>query len=170
VGAPLFEKAEVKIGDKTLTVIAEKLCARQLYVQKVFLNDAPLDRTWFVHDEIAHGVCEISDGAVALAPTRMMRAAHGSLRSGPMSIGPGRRLCVSITSETKPGFPEPSFGGIPNDIRNSSMRGPTFSRTLVPAFHIVVIQTGRPHQGNPLFLVKQNLLLVCPLLGQIAER
>lgn len=55
LGAPLFEKAEVKIGDKTLTIIAENYAPGNLYVQKAFLNDAALDRTWFVHDEIAQG-------------------------------------------------------------------------------------------------------------------
>jgi len=55
LGAPLFEKAEIKIGDNTLTVIAENYAPENIYVKKVWFNDAPLDRTWFIHDQIAQG-------------------------------------------------------------------------------------------------------------------
>jgi predicted alpha-1,2-mannosidase len=55
LGAPLFSTAELKIGDKTLTIVAENNSSKNMYVQKVWLNDKPLDRTWFTHDEISQG-------------------------------------------------------------------------------------------------------------------
>lgn len=56
LAAPLFERAEVNMGDgKILTVIAENHAANHIYVKGVFLNDVPLDRTSFTHDEIANG-------------------------------------------------------------------------------------------------------------------
>ncbi|MBX7257937.1 MAG: GH92 family glycosyl hydrolase, partial [Candidatus Hydrogenedentes bacterium] len=55
LGAPLFERAEVKIGDRTLTIKAENFAAENIYVQRVTLNGTPLDRTHFTHDEIANG-------------------------------------------------------------------------------------------------------------------
>jgi putative alpha-1,2-mannosidase len=55
LGSPLFTKAEVKIGDKTLTVIAENNSPQNVYVQKAWLNDAPPEHTWFTHDQIAQG-------------------------------------------------------------------------------------------------------------------
>jgi predicted alpha-1,2-mannosidase len=55
LGSPLFTKAEVRIGDKTLTILAENNRPENVYVKKVFLNDQPLERTWFTHAEIAQG-------------------------------------------------------------------------------------------------------------------
>ncbi len=55
LGSPLFAKAEVNMGEKVLTVVAENNSTDNIYVQKAWLNDAPLDRTWFTHDEIAQG-------------------------------------------------------------------------------------------------------------------
>jgi predicted alpha-1,2-mannosidase len=55
IGAPLFAKAEAHIGDNVLTVIAENSAPENIYVQRVWLNNSPLDRTWFTHDEIAQG-------------------------------------------------------------------------------------------------------------------
>ena len=55
LGAPLFEKAEVRLGDKVLTIIAENHASENIYVHKTWLNDQLLDRTWFTHDEIANG-------------------------------------------------------------------------------------------------------------------
>lgn len=56
LGAPLFEKADLDMGDgKTLTVIAENYAPENCYVRRVTLNDTPLDRTWFNHEEIANG-------------------------------------------------------------------------------------------------------------------
>ncbi|MCX5759426.1 MAG: glycoside hydrolase family 92 protein, partial [Candidatus Hydrogenedentes bacterium] len=55
LGAPLFKKAEVLIGDKTLTIIADNYDAKNIYVKKVTLNDKPLEHLYFTHDEIAQG-------------------------------------------------------------------------------------------------------------------
>lgn len=55
LGTPLFEKADVQIGDKTLAVVAVNYSPKSFYVQKVTLNGTPLDRTYITHDEIANG-------------------------------------------------------------------------------------------------------------------
>jgi len=55
IGAPLFEKAEMKIGDKLLTIVADNYSADNKYVRKVWLNDVLLERFWFKHAEIAQG-------------------------------------------------------------------------------------------------------------------
>ncbi len=55
IGAPLFKKAEVKIGDKILTIVAENYAPENKYVSKVWLNGKLLDRFQFKHAEIAQG-------------------------------------------------------------------------------------------------------------------
>lgn len=55
IGAPLFKKAEVKFGDKTLTILADNYGLQNKYVSKVWLNGKLLDRFWFKHAEIAQG-------------------------------------------------------------------------------------------------------------------
>lgn len=55
LGVPLFEKADLRIGDKTLAITTENYAPENKYVEKVWLNDKPLDRTWFTHDDIAQG-------------------------------------------------------------------------------------------------------------------
>lgn len=55
LGAPLFEKAELKLKNKPLVVVAENYAPDHPYVQKVWLNDALLDRTWIKHAEIEQG-------------------------------------------------------------------------------------------------------------------
>ena len=55
LGAPLFEKAEVRLQDKPLVILAEHWSPTNRYVQKVWLNDLPLDRSWIKHSEIAPG-------------------------------------------------------------------------------------------------------------------
>jgi predicted alpha-1,2-mannosidase len=55
IGAPLFEKAEMMIGDKMLTIEADNFSPGNLYVRKVTLNGQVLDRWWFRHSEIANG-------------------------------------------------------------------------------------------------------------------
>ncbi|MBW7862884.1 MAG: glycoside hydrolase family 92 protein [Candidatus Hydrogenedentes bacterium] len=55
LGAPLFDRAVVDMNGPLLTVVAENNGPKNMYVQKVFLNDTPLDRTWFTHDEVAGG-------------------------------------------------------------------------------------------------------------------
>jgi len=55
IGAPLFRKAEIKIGDKQLTIIADNYFPTYKYVSKVRLNGVVLDRFWLKHSEIAQG-------------------------------------------------------------------------------------------------------------------
>lgn len=55
LGAPLFNKAQVRLGAKLLTIIAEDNAPDCFYVKRVWLNDVPLDRTWIRHQEIAAG-------------------------------------------------------------------------------------------------------------------
>jgi predicted alpha-1,2-mannosidase len=55
LGAPLFQKAEVKVGDHLLKIVADNYATDHIYVAKVCLNDAPLARTWLKHSEIAQG-------------------------------------------------------------------------------------------------------------------
>ena len=55
IGTPLFKKAEVKVGDNQLTIVANNYSPENIYVQKVWLNDSLLDRTWFEHAEIKNG-------------------------------------------------------------------------------------------------------------------
>lgn len=55
LGAPLFEQAEMNMGNHKLEVIAENFSPENLYVRKVWLNGRLLDRTWIRHGEIANG-------------------------------------------------------------------------------------------------------------------
>lgn len=55
IGSPLFKKAEIKIGNKLLVVLAENYSPRNKYVRKVWLNDVLLNQFWFKHSEIAEG-------------------------------------------------------------------------------------------------------------------
>ena len=55
LGAPLFERAEVKLRDKPLVIVAENYSPNRPFVRKVWLNATPLDRTWLRHAEIEHG-------------------------------------------------------------------------------------------------------------------
>ncbi|VAX28018.1 Alpha-1,2-mannosidase [hydrothermal vent metagenome] len=55
LGAPLFKSAEIDLGGKILSVIAENYSPSNIYVEKVFLNDTLLDRSWIKHSEIANG-------------------------------------------------------------------------------------------------------------------
>jgi predicted alpha-1,2-mannosidase len=55
LGAPLFEKADVKIGEHRLTIEAEDYGPENIYVQRVMLNGTEIDRTHIMHDEIANG-------------------------------------------------------------------------------------------------------------------
>jgi len=55
LGAPLFQRAEVKLNDKPLIIVAENHAAKHSHVQKVRLNDVTLDRTWIKHSEIERG-------------------------------------------------------------------------------------------------------------------
>jgi predicted alpha-1,2-mannosidase len=55
LGAPLFEKAEVRLKGEPLVIAAENYLAANRYVQKVWLNHQPLDRPWIKHSEIQDG-------------------------------------------------------------------------------------------------------------------
>ncbi len=55
LGAPLFEKAEVKLQGRPLVIVAENYSPEKCYVRRVWLNDTPLERTWIKHSEIQNG-------------------------------------------------------------------------------------------------------------------
>lgn len=55
LASPLWRRAEIMLGDRKLTVVADNFSADHPYVQKVWLNDAAIDRTWLRHGEIAQG-------------------------------------------------------------------------------------------------------------------
>jgi predicted alpha-1,2-mannosidase len=55
IGAPLFESAAVKMGENILQIETKNFSPENRYVQKVWLNDVPLDRWWFKHEEIQRG-------------------------------------------------------------------------------------------------------------------
>jgi putative alpha-1,2-mannosidase len=55
VGAPLFERAELKLKDYPLVIVAENYATNHPYVRQVWLNDVPLDRAWLRHAEIEQG-------------------------------------------------------------------------------------------------------------------
>ncbi|MEI8114730.1 MAG: GH92 family glycosyl hydrolase [Bacteroidia bacterium] len=71
IGTPLFKKAEIKMGEKVLTIVADNYAPRNKYVSKIWLNDVLLDRFWFMHSEIAQGGTlrfEMSNKPVKKAP------------------------------------------------------------------------------------------------------
>ncbi len=55
LGAPLFEKAEVRMGTNSLVIVAENYAPDHPYVEKVSLNNQSLDRAWIRHREIEGG-------------------------------------------------------------------------------------------------------------------
>ncbi len=55
LGAPLFERAIMDLGESKLEIIAENYSPGNIYAQKIRLNDTLLDRTWIWHSEIARG-------------------------------------------------------------------------------------------------------------------
>ena len=55
LGIPLFQKAEIKMGENLLTVRAENDMPENKYVKSVQLNGKLLDRWYLKHDEIAEG-------------------------------------------------------------------------------------------------------------------
>jgi putative alpha-1,2-mannosidase len=55
LASPLWERAEVQLGNHRLSIVADNFAADHPYVQKVWLNDAVVDRTWLKHSEIAKG-------------------------------------------------------------------------------------------------------------------
>ena len=55
LGAPLFPRAEVKLQNKPLVIVAQDHAPDRRYVRAVWWNDSRLDRTWIRHAEIAGG-------------------------------------------------------------------------------------------------------------------
>ena len=55
LGAPLFEKAEIKMNGKPLQILTENHAENHHYVDKVTLNGKLLDRRWIRHHEINNG-------------------------------------------------------------------------------------------------------------------
>jgi predicted alpha-1,2-mannosidase len=53
--SPLWKRAEIALGNHRLTVVADNFAPQNLYIQKVWLNDTIVDRTWLGHSEIAQG-------------------------------------------------------------------------------------------------------------------
>jgi len=67
IGAPLFEKATIKRGEKELKIETKYYAPENMYVQKVWLNGQVLDRWWLKHTEIAEGgtlVFEMSESPI----------------------------------------------------------------------------------------------------------
>ncbi len=55
IGAPLFEKATIQLGENQLEIQTKNYSPKNKYVQKVWLNGKPLDCWWFKHNEIVNG-------------------------------------------------------------------------------------------------------------------
>ena len=55
LASPLWERAEIMLDNHQLTVVADNFAPDHPCVQKVWLNDAVVDRTWLKHGEIAKG-------------------------------------------------------------------------------------------------------------------
>ena len=53
--SPLWKRAEIKLGDHRLVIVAENYAPDHPYVQRVSLNDVRVNRTWIKHGEIAQG-------------------------------------------------------------------------------------------------------------------
>lgn len=55
LGAPLFRRAEVKMGAYNLLIETDNYTPENQYVHRLWLNDTILDRSWIRHAEIADG-------------------------------------------------------------------------------------------------------------------
>lgn len=55
LGSPLFSRAEVRLRDQPLIIVAENQAPANVYVRSVSLRGVPLDRRWIRHSEIASG-------------------------------------------------------------------------------------------------------------------
>jgi predicted alpha-1,2-mannosidase len=69
LGTPLFKKAEIKMGEKLLTIVAENYAPENIYVQRVRLNGELLNRWWFKHAEIAEGGTLVFEMAKSVGKT-----------------------------------------------------------------------------------------------------
>jgi predicted alpha-1,2-mannosidase len=55
LGAPIFKKAELRLGGCIFTIMADNYAPENRYVKEVLLDDVPLDRWWIRHSEITGG-------------------------------------------------------------------------------------------------------------------
>lgn len=56
LGAPLFDRAVINLSSgRQFVIIAENLSDKNIYVEKVWLNDRSLDRTYITFDELLNG-------------------------------------------------------------------------------------------------------------------
>lgn len=55
IGSPLFETAEIQMGDSILRITTENFKGTNHYVQGVTINGLPQNRSWIRHEEIADG-------------------------------------------------------------------------------------------------------------------
>ncbi len=56
LASPLWKRAEVALGnDRKLTIVADNYAPENPYIQRAWLNDAAIDRTWVSHAEIVQG-------------------------------------------------------------------------------------------------------------------
>jgi predicted alpha-1,2-mannosidase len=55
IGAPLFEKATLQLGENQLQIQAENFSPQNKYVSKIWLNNVQINRFWLKHSEIVHG-------------------------------------------------------------------------------------------------------------------
>jgi predicted alpha-1,2-mannosidase len=55
LASPIWKRAEIQMGKHRLTIVAENAGPKNVYVQKVWLNDKLFDRRWLKHAEIANG-------------------------------------------------------------------------------------------------------------------
>nr|WP_321408219.1 GH92 family glycosyl hydrolase [uncultured Carboxylicivirga sp.] len=56
IGSPVFERAEIQLGDnKVLEIVAHNASDENKYVQSAMLNGKPLNKPWFSHEEIHKG-------------------------------------------------------------------------------------------------------------------
>jgi predicted alpha-1,2-mannosidase len=55
LASPLWQRTEINVGSRRLSIVADNYATDHIYVQKVLLNGTPLDRRWLRHDEVARG-------------------------------------------------------------------------------------------------------------------
>lgn len=55
ITGPLWKHAEIRLGDKKFTIVAENASPKHPYIQKAWLNNKLLNRYWLKHSEIAEG-------------------------------------------------------------------------------------------------------------------
>ena len=65
IGSPIFEKSVIRLKNgKSFTILANRVSARNKYIQSAQLNGKPLNTAWFRHADIANGatlVLEMGD-------------------------------------------------------------------------------------------------------------